>query len=61
MACDHNINLLVGMADGIHCRGCGQIFKHIPTQDAPAKKAPAAKDAPAKKAPAKRATRKGAK
>ena len=36
MDCKHELKMLVGMADGIHCTGCGRIFKtleEIPTED----------------------------
>lgn len=49
--CKHPNNLLVGMADGIHCKGCGKIIT------------PASEQAPKtepKQAP-KKNTRKGAK
>lgn len=64
MTCNHNLSMLVGTADGIKCRGCGTVFKTMPTQavilekpkkdpaqevEKPAKKAPATKKAPAKK------------
>lgn len=56
MACNHKIEYLVGMADGIHCTKCGAVLDHIPTPEkaeAPDKKAPV-KKAPAKKTPAKK-------
>lgn len=64
MDCKHNISQLIGTADGIKCRGCGTVFKTMPTQAVilekpkkdpaqevkePEKKAPATKKAPAKK------------
>ena len=55
MACKHEINLLMGTADGIVCRGCGRLFKdmdEILKEDQPAAEAPA--PAPKKKAPAKK-------
>lgn len=27
--CKHELKDLVGMADGIHCRACGQVFKSL--------------------------------
>ena len=48
--CKHPNNLLVGMADGIHCKGCGKII--TASEQAP-------KTEP-KQAP-KKTTRKGAK
>lgn len=55
MACKHEINLLMGTADGIVCRGCGRLFKdmdEILEDIEPAAEAPA--PAPKKKAPAKK-------
>lgn len=64
MTCNHNLSMLVGTADGIKCKGCGTVFKTMPTQAVilekpkkdpaqevkePVKKAPATKKAPAKK------------
>lgn len=43
MDCKHSISMLEGRADGIHCKGCGQVFKTIPAQD------PAEIETPAKK------------
>lgn len=60
--CEHDLKMIVGMADGYHCKGCGQIFKEIPKQiinEEPAK-APEPK-APAAKAPAKKSTKGGKK
>ena len=60
MTCNHDLSMLVGTADGIRCKGCGQVFKSIPKQAAievkPAEDKPATKTAPAKKAPAKKTT-----
>ena len=58
MACKHEINLLMGTADGIVCRGCGRLFKDMaeiiediqPEEEAPTAPVPAQK----KKAPAKK-------
>lgn len=55
MACKHEINLLMGTADGIVCRGCGRLFKDMaeiikdiqPEEEAPA-------PAPKKKAPTRK-------
>lgn len=55
MACKHEINLLMGTADGIVCRGCGRLFKdmaEIIEDIQPEEKAPA--PAPKKKAPARK-------
>ena len=43
--CKHELKDLIGMADGIHCRNCGAVFKDIPkpvetsTENAPKKEA----------------------
>ena len=29
-ACKHELKDLIGMADGIHCRKCGAVFKDLP-------------------------------
>ncbi|MBO5971365.1 MAG: hypothetical protein J6S14_23065 [Clostridia bacterium] len=61
MACKHDISLLIGTADGIRCKGCGQVFKQMPGQTvevkAPAETAP---EEP-KKEPAKKTTKGGKK
>lgn len=47
MACNHDLSMLMGTADGIVCRGCGKLFKsfdEIHPQEAPA-------EAPAQEAP----------
>jgi hypothetical protein len=65
MDCKHDISQLIGTAEGIKCKACGQLFKAIPTQKI---KAPVAEPVPVKteepeKAPAKKptTTKKGAK
>ena len=54
MACKHEINLLMGTADGIVCRGCGRLFKDMAEiiEDIQPEEAPA--PAPKKKAPARK-------
>jgi hypothetical protein len=29
MDCKHDVTMLVGMADGIHCKGCGKVFHSL--------------------------------
>lgn len=58
MDCKHSISMLEGRADGIHCKGCGQVFKTIPAQEPAEAETPA--EAPAKK-PAQQKTTKGGK
>ena len=29
MDCKHEMKLLEGRADGIHCKGCGKVFKSL--------------------------------
>lgn len=29
MECKHDLYLLVGVADGIYCRGCGKVFTSL--------------------------------
>lgn len=36
MVCKHTIQMLEGRADGVHCKGCGQVFKTVPEQEKPA-------------------------
>lgn len=55
MDCKHSISMLEGRADGIHCKGCGQVFKTIPAQD------PAEAETPAKKPAQPKTTTKGGK
>lgn len=57
MDCKHSISMLEGRADGIHCKGCGQIFKEFPGQ-AIEVKAPAE---PKKETAPKRTTKGGKK
>ena len=52
MDCKHEINLLMGTADGIVCRGCGRLFKDM----AEILKEAEPEAAPKKKAPAKKKT-----
>lgn len=33
MDCKHEIEKLVGVADGVICTGCGKHFDHIPKQE----------------------------
>lgn len=43
MACNHDLHMLMGTADGIVCRGCGKLFKtfdEIHPQEAPEQEAP---------------------
>lgn len=51
MDCKHEIEKLMGTADGIVCRGCGRLFKNFneihPETEAAAQEAP--KRAPRKK------------
>lgn len=64
MTCKHDISQLIGTAEGIRCKTCGQLFKTMPTQKI---EIPAAEPAPEKteepeKAPAKKtAAKKGVK
>ena len=58
MDCNHDITQLIGTAEGIKCKACGQLFKAMPTQKI---KAPAAEPAPEKTADKKTAPKKGAK
>ena len=64
MDCKHDISQLIGTAEGIKCKACGQLFKAMPAQKI---KAPVAEPVPEKteepeKAPAKKtAAKKGAK
>lgn len=30
--CEHPIEALVGMADGVHCTKCGAVFKAVPVK-----------------------------
>ena len=55
MDCKHSISMLEGRADGIHCKGCGQVFKTIPTQE------PAEAEVTAKKPTQQKTTAKGGK
>lgn len=32
MMCEHPIEALVGMADGVHCTKCGAVFKAVPVK-----------------------------
>lgn len=60
MDCKHDISQLIGTADGIRCKACGQLFKSMPKQkvEIPAP----VKEAEPEKAPEKKtATKKGAK
>ena len=52
--CKHELKDLVGMADGIHCKACGAVFKTLPS----AKPEPEAKPAPAPKKGGKKNARK---
>lgn len=58
MNCKHEINLLMGTADGIVCRGCGRLFKDmdeiLKETEPEAIAEPVEKEAPKKKAPAKK-------
>lgn len=54
MDCKHEINLLMGTADGIVCRGCGRLFKDMDEIQKAAEPAPEPAPAPKKKAPAKK-------
>ena len=56
MDCKHSISMLEGRADGVHCKGCGAVFKTVPGQEE--KKDP--EKAPAKK-PAQKTTKGGKK
>lgn len=52
MKCKHDNSYLVGTADGILCRGCGQLFKTFDDLKADVEEAPApdpAPEAPAEK------------
>lgn len=54
MDCKHEINLLMGTADGIVCRGCGRLFKDMSEILKEAEPEAAPEAAPKKKAPAKK-------
>lgn len=56
MTCKHEINLLMGTADGIVCRGCGRLFKDMNEILQENEPVPAVEEAPKKKAPAKKKT-----
>lgn len=58
MDCKHDISQLIGTADGIRCKRCGQLFKTMPTQKI---EVPAAEPTPEKTAEKKTAPKKGAK
>ena len=60
MDCKHDISMLVGIADGVMCKGCGKIFDHIPKQDEAKVVADEKPEAP-KKTARKTAAKKGAK
>lgn len=32
MMCEHPIEALVGMADGVHCQKCGAVLKAVPVK-----------------------------
>lgn len=63
MDCKHELKDLVGVADGVYCKKCGQTFDHIPKQDAPQKSElePTKVAAPVKKTTRKAPAKKGAK
>ena len=53
MDCKHELQHLVGMADGIHCTACGAVLQMLPVAEAKAQKKAAPKAAPKKTAPKK--------
>lgn len=63
MDCKHEIEKLVGVADGVICTGCGKHFDHIPKQNKVApdqlENAPTKVAAPVKKSIRKTAAKKG--
>lgn len=56
MDCKHELQHLVGMADGVHCTACGAVLQMLPVAEAKAQK----KAVPKKTAP-KAAPKKGGK
>lgn len=61
MDCKHTIQMLEGRADGIHCKGCGQVFKQMPGQTVEKKEPEETAPEEPKKEPAKKTTKGGKK
>lgn len=61
MDCKHELKDLVGVADGVYCKKCGQTFDHIPKQEVVKEPEPTKVAAPVKKTTRKAPAKKGAK
>lgn len=61
MDCKHELKDLVGVADGVYCKKCGQMFDHIPKQEVEKEPEPTKIAEPVKKSGRKPAAKKGAK
>ena len=61
MKCKHDISFLIGTANGILCRGCGQLFKTFDALKADAGDAPTVEAQPVEEPEAKQAPKRGRK